>query len=62
MIGLPFALLSRRAISRVVTDLRVDSVWPFVLATATMIAVALVAAYLPARRAAGVEPVEALRL
>jgi ABC-type lipoprotein release transport system permease subunit len=58
----PLALLCRRAASRVVSDLRVDSMWPFVLATATMLAIALVAAYLPARRAARVEPVEALRL
>jgi len=62
VIGVPLALLSRRAASRVVTDLRVDSLWPFVLASATMLAIALVAAYLPARRAARVEPVEALRL
>ena len=62
VIGVPLALLSRRAASRVVSDLRVDSMWPFVLATATMLAIALVAAYLPARRAARVEPVEALRL
>ena len=60
-IGVPLALLSRRAASRVVTDLPADSVWPLVLATAAMLAIALVAAYVPARRAARVEPVEALR-
>jgi ABC-type lipoprotein release transport system permease subunit len=36
--------------------------WPLVLATAAMLAIALVAAYVPARRAARVEPVEVLRL
>jgi predicted permease len=61
VIGVPLALLSRRAASRVVTDLPADSVWPLVLATAAMLAIALAAAYLPARRAARVEPVEALR-
>lgn len=61
VIGVPVALLSRRAASRVVTDLPADSVWPLVLATAAMLAIALVAAYVPARRAARVEPVEALR-
>jgi ABC-type antimicrobial peptide transport system permease subunit len=62
VIGLPLAVLSRRAASRVISDLRVDSMWPFVLATAAMLAIALVAVYVPARRAARVEPVEALRL
>ncbi len=61
VIGVPLALLSRRAASRVVTDLPADSVWPLVLATVAMLAIALVAAYVPARRAARVEPVEALR-
>ena len=61
VIGLPLALLSRRAASRVVTDLGVEGMWPFVLATATMLAIALVAAWLPALRAARVEPIEALR-
>jgi predicted permease len=61
VIGVLLALLSRRAASRVVTDLPAHSVWPLVLATATMLAIALVAAYVPARRAARVDPVEALR-
>lgn len=60
--GLPLAVLSRRAASRVISDLRVDSMWPLVLATAAMLAIAMVAAYVPAPRAARVEPVEALRL
>ena len=62
VIGAPLGALSRRAASRVVTDLPADSVWPLVLATAAMLAIALVAAYVPARRAARVEPVDALRL
>jgi putative ABC transport system permease protein len=61
MIGVPLAVLSRRAASLVVTDLPADSVWPLVLATAAMLTIALVASYIPARRAARVEPVEALR-
>ena len=61
VIGVPLALLSRRAASRTVTDLPVDAAWPFVLATASMLAVGLAAAYMPARRASRVQPVEALR-
>jgi predicted permease len=60
-IGVPLALLSRRAARLVVSDLQVESLWPFVPAIAAMLAIALVAAYVPARRAAGVEPVDALR-
>ena len=61
VIGVVLGLLSRRAASRVVTDLPVDSMWPLVLATAAMLAIALVAVYVPTRRAARVEPIEALR-
>jgi putative ABC transport system permease protein len=61
VLGVPLALLGRRAASRAVTDLPVDAAWPFVLATATMLVVGLAAAHLPARRASSVQPVEALR-
>lgn len=61
VLGVPLALLGRRAASRAVTDLPVDAAWPFVLATATMLVVGLAAALVPARRASRVQPVEALR-
>jgi ABC-type antimicrobial peptide transport system permease subunit len=61
VIGVPLAILSRRGASRVVTDLPADNVWPFVLAAAAMLAVAFVAAYVPARRAARVDPLVTIR-
>jgi len=61
VIGVPLGLLSRRAASRVVTDLPVESVWPLMLATGATLAIALVAAYVPTRRAARIEPIDALR-
>jgi putative ABC transport system permease protein len=61
VIGVPLGVLSSRAASQLVSDLPANQVWPLVLATAAMLAVALVAAYVPARRAARVEPIDALR-
>jgi ABC-type antimicrobial peptide transport system permease subunit len=61
VIGVPLGVLSRRVASRAVTDLPVDSMWPLALATTATLAIALVAAYVPTRRAARVEPINALR-
>jgi hypothetical protein len=61
VMGVPLALLSRRAASRIITGLPVDTAWPVLFAIAAMLAIGLMAAYVPTRRAAGVEPVEALR-
>jgi putative ABC transport system permease protein len=60
-IGVPLGLLSRRAAGRVVRDLPADNAWPLVLAILAMFAIALIAAYVPARRAARVESIQALR-
>jgi ABC-type lipoprotein release transport system permease subunit len=57
----PFAFWSKTLAARLIQDLPVKSVAPIVFGVAAMIAVALVAAYFPARRAARVEPMEALR-
>jgi len=61
VIGVPLGLVSRRAAGRVVPGLSVDGAWPLVFATAAMVAVAMVAAYVPTRRAASVDPIDALR-
>ena len=60
-IGVPLALWGKSFAASLIQNLPVKSGVPVVFGVAAMIAVALVAAYVPARRAARVEPVEALR-
>jgi predicted permease len=61
VIGVPAALLGRRLAASLIEGLSLHSSAPTFLACAIMIAIALVAAYVPARRAAAVDPMEALR-
>ena len=60
-IGIPLAAMGPRVLARFMAQLTVEAPMPLFVAALVMIAVALLAAYVPARRAAGVEPVEALR-
>jgi putative ABC transport system permease protein len=60
-IGLPMAAWSRRLAAGLVPGLRVDALPLIIAATLIMIAAGLLAAYLPARHAARVQPIEALR-
>jgi putative ABC transport system permease protein len=61
VIGLLTALGATRFISSMLFGLEPNDRVTISLAVLTMIAVTALAAYLPARRAAGVNPVDALR-
>jgi predicted permease len=61
VVGAPFALWSPRLLARLVQNLSLDTSVPLTFAAVAMVAVALLAAYVPARRAARVQPIEALR-
>jgi predicted permease len=60
-VGVPVAVVSRRFAESLIPGLAVKIALPIGIAGVIMIAIALLAAYLPARRAARVQPVTALR-
>jgi predicted permease len=61
ILGVPVAFWSRRVAAQLIANLQVDSASSIGFAVATIVAVALLAAYVPARRAARVQPMDALR-
>jgi len=60
-IGALVAYWARRLAGDLIQDLPVNSVFPVAFGAVAMIAITLVASYVPARRAARVDPMEALR-
>ena len=61
VVGLPFAWWSARLGARLVPNLPAASLWSIGLAAAGLLTVALLAAFVPARRASRVLPADALR-
>jgi ABC-type antimicrobial peptide transport system permease subunit len=60
-IGTPVALWARRLAAGLIPDLPRNSLFPIAASAVAMFSVALLAAWLPARRAARVDPVNSLR-
>ena len=59
--GAPLAIAGRRLALRLMQDLTVQSVAPIVVGGVGLILIALVASYIPLRRASGAHPLQALR-
>jgi predicted permease len=61
-VGLPSALLLSRLMESQLFDLNATDPWAYVFVSLLLVAVAALASYLPARHAARIDPIEALRV
>jgi ABC-type antimicrobial peptide transport system permease subunit len=61
LLGVPMAIWGRSLAATMIQGLPIQTAVPFAVATVGIIAVAFLASYVPARRAARVDPLEALR-
>lgn len=61
VLGIPLAILGRFFASKLVQDFTVQSTAPIVLGAIVIVLGALLASYVPARRAAHIDPMQALR-
>jgi len=60
-LGASMVVWGRPLAARLIQDLKPESVGPLVFGSAAMIAIALLASYVPVRRATRLDPMEALR-
>ncbi len=60
IVGMPLAFWAKRFAASVIADLA-GSAAPILIGATGMVVIAVIAAYLPARRAARVDPMDALR-
>jgi ABC-type antimicrobial peptide transport system permease subunit len=61
VIGVVAALLSTRALTRLLYDVKAVDPIVYVVMAALMVGIGMLASYLPARRASRVDPIESLR-
>jgi putative ABC transport system permease protein len=61
VIGVPLALAFTRLLSASLFGIRATDPWTYAATVAILVGTALLAAYVPARRAAAVDPTVALR-